>query len=185
MDLTKRMMRRQLKEKKEGEVLRRLWSLNCISRGEESEMNPFELMLNGINGIWMFIIMMITFWSRCELEDLGRVGPAFLVPRLDYHLRGRFSVWLSWLNHQDFMMFSLNKVWSADKESENCAPHNRNQGPTRRRWNALCRWGLMWMNISREGHYWRWINKTWSWMLHHKIKEFLISQTMLFGINFI
>jgi len=35
MDLTKRMMRRQLKEKKEGEVLRRLWSLNCISRGEE------------------------------------------------------------------------------------------------------------------------------------------------------
>ena len=48
MDLTKRMMRRQLKEKKEGEVLRRLWSLNCISRGEESEMNPFELMLNGI-----------------------------------------------------------------------------------------------------------------------------------------
>ena len=50
-------------------------------------MNPFELMLNGINGIWMFIIMMITFWSRCELEDLGRVGPAFLVPRLDYHLQ--------------------------------------------------------------------------------------------------
>ena len=91
MDLTKRMMGRQLKEKKEGEVLRRLWSLNCISRGEESEMNPFELMLNGINGIWMFIIMMITFWSRCELEDLGRVGPPFLVPRLDYHLRADFQ----------------------------------------------------------------------------------------------
>ena len=80
-------------------------------------------------------------------------------------------------------VFSQIKVWSADKEGENCAPHNRNQGPTRRRWNALCRWGLMWMNISREGHYWRWINKTWSWMLHHKIKEFLISQTILFGIN--
>ena len=28
-----------------------------------------------------------TFWSCAELEDGGGVGPALLVPRLDYHLQ--------------------------------------------------------------------------------------------------
>ena len=38
-DLKRRRRRRQCGlKKKEGEALRRLWSLSCISRGEESEI---------------------------------------------------------------------------------------------------------------------------------------------------
>ena len=43
-----------------------------------------------------------TFWSCAELEDGGGVGPALLVPRLDYHLKH--------IDHFNTLFFGKDKI---------------------------------------------------------------------------